>query len=292
MDLSRLNVVGCGRLGRSIAKLFLDSGVIREVAVCNRSLESGRGAVTAIGAGVAYAAIRDMPPGALWLVGSGDQAIPEVVEKIKGEARLAHASVVFHCSGVVSSAELAPLRARGCSVASAHPVRSFANTEMSVRDFGGTFCGIEGDERALSILGEIFSRVGGKVFIIPTDAKLVCHAGHVFASNYLVSLLQVARDLYVAAGIPEEISWSLMEPLVRGTVDNIMRLGPQGALTGPIARGEGDVVARQRDALARDSVPLAELYSRLGVVALSIAQARGLSEDGCRSVRAALQVSE
>jgi predicted short-subunit dehydrogenase-like oxidoreductase (DUF2520 family) len=286
VDTLSLNVVGCGRLGRAVAKLFLDSGIVSHVRVRNRTLESGQKAVVAIGAGVAHGEIGEMPPSALWLVGCGDQAMRETVELMCRHARISPGSVVFHCSGVVSSAELAPLRDRGCSVASVHPVRSFADTEMAVRDFAGTFCGVEGDERAREILSDLFSRVGGKAFSIPTDAKLVCHAGHVFASNYLVSLLKVAHDLYVAAGIPEEISWQLMEPLVRGTVDNIMRLGPVGALTGPIARGEGQIVAQQLDAIAKGSTTFAQLYSQLG----SLAQ--GLSEDGRRSIKSALKVNE
>jgi predicted short-subunit dehydrogenase-like oxidoreductase (DUF2520 family) len=289
--LSRLNVVGCGRLGRAISKLFLDAGVVSDVHVANRSLDSGQAAVRAIGGGKAHVRIADMPSSSLWLVACGDQAIGEVVEALTREASLSSSSVVFHCSGILSSAELAPLRERGCGVASVHPVRSFANTEMAVRDFAGTFCGIEGDESAQAILKEIFFRVGGKVFSIPTETKLLCHGGHVFASNYLVALLKVARDLYVSAGIPEEIAWQLMEPLVRGTVDNVMRLGPAGALTGPIARGEGDIVAQQRDVIARASAPCAELYAQLGLLALDIAREQGLSDEGCRSIRAAFRIN-
>lgn len=292
METSTLNIIGCGRLGRAIAKLFLDAGIIVDVHVTNRSLESGQVAVRAIGGGSAHARIADMPPSALWLVACGDQGIREVVEVLMREAPISSSSVVFHCSGVLSSAELAPLRSKGCGVASVHPVRSFANTEMAVRDFAGTFCGIEGDESAQAILKEMFARVGGKVFSIPTETKLLCHGGHVFASNYLVTLLTVARDLYVSAGIPEELAWQLMEPLVRGTVDNVMRLGPAGALTGPIARGEGDIVAQQRDVIARASAPCAELYAQLGLLALDIAREQGLSEDGCRSIRTAFRINE
>ncbi len=292
MEISTFNIVGCGRLGRAVAKLFLDAGIVADVRVINRSLQSGKAAVQAIGGGGAHGRIADMPPSNLWLVACGDQTISEVVEMLAREATFSSSSVVFHCSGVLSSAELAPLRARGCSVASVHPVRSFANTEMAVRDFTGTFCGVEGDENAQVVLKEIFSRVGGKVFSIPSETKLLCHAGHVFASNYLVTLLKVARDLYVSAGVPEELAWHLMEPLVRGTVDNVMRLGPAGALTGPIARGEGHVVATQRDEIARASEQCAALYEQLGLLALDIAREQGLSEDGCRSIRRALQVSE
>jgi predicted short-subunit dehydrogenase-like oxidoreductase (DUF2520 family) len=159
---------------------------------------------------------------------------------------------------------------------------------MATRDFPGTFCGVEGDERGVETVRDLFSRIGGEVFSIPTEAKMVCHAGHVFASNYLVALLKVARDLYTAAGIPEPLAWRLMEPLVRGAVDNVMRLGPTDALTGPIARGEGDVVARQLAKVAEVSPPLAELYARLGIEALDIARSQGLSAELSETVRDAL----
>ena len=148
MELARLNIVGCGRLARAIARLLFDAGLAREIHVCNRSLESGQGALKAIGAGVAYSSVREMPESSLWLVGSGDQEIAEVVGALKREACFQPSSVVFHCSGVLTSAELTPLRERACAVASVHPVRSFADTELAVRTFRGTLCATEGDDAA------------------------------------------------------------------------------------------------------------------------------------------------
>lgn len=288
MKQARLNIVGCGRLARAIARLFFDAGLVGEIHIRNRSLASGYDAANAITAGVAHLNVRDMPPSSLWLVGCGDQDIQEVVQLLKREAQFDPSSIVFHCSGVLSSEELAPLRERGCSVASVHPVRSFASSEMVARDFSGTLCGGEGDERALAVVGDLFSRVGGEVFSISTEAKMVCHAGHVFASNYLVAILKIARDLYAAAGIPDDISMRLMEPLVRGTVDNVMKLGPTAALTGPIARGEGEIVARQLQELSAISPNAAGTYAQLGRVALEIARGQGVAEDRIRSVEASL----
>ena len=292
VDYSRLNIVGCGRLAKAVGKLFLDARVVREIHVCNRSLVSGEEAVAVVGTGVAYSSVKEMPQSSLWLIGSGDQEIPEVVRLLAEDALFETPSVVFHCSGAIPSTELAPLRERGCGVASVHPVRSFANTEMAVRDFRGTLCAAEGDESALRIVGSLFSDIGGEVFTVPTEAKLLCHAGHVFASNYLVSLLKVAHDLYAAAGIPEELSWRIMEPLVRGTVDNVMRLGPTRALTGPVARGEGPLIAKQLDEVRKISLPLSDLYARLGCIAVDIAREQGVSEERIQSVRAALISAE
>jgi predicted short-subunit dehydrogenase-like oxidoreductase (DUF2520 family) len=158
---------------------------------------------------------------------------------------------------------------------------------MSVRDFPGTFCGVEGEVHALQVVREIFTKLGGRAFALSTEGKVLCHAGHVFASNYLVTLLECANRLYTAAGIPEELSWRLMEPLVRGTVDNVMRLGPSQALTGPIARGESGVVELQVKAVAQRDALLGEIYSRLGLAAVDIAQ--GLPHERGELVRRALR---
>ena len=52
------------------------------------------------------------------------------------------------------------------------------------------------------------------------------------------------------AGIDRARALSMVEPLVRETVDNVFRLGTARALTGPLARGDDGVVAHHLDALA------------------------------------------
>jgi predicted short-subunit dehydrogenase-like oxidoreductase (DUF2520 family) len=283
-----LNIVGCGRLGQAIAKLVSGAYLVEDIHVCNRSQASADRAVAAIGVGTAYSTIAKMPPSGLWLISCGDQEIESVANRVAVEGALMPDAVVFHCSGLLSSEALGVLKTRGASVASVHPVRSFANLEMAVQDFPGTFCGVEGELRSQEVVTEIFTKIGGRVFPLSTEGKVLCHAGHVFASNYLVALLECSRRLYGAAGIPEEMVWQLMEPLVRGTVDNVMRLGPATALTGPIARGEGAVVERQSKAVAQESPPLGDLYTRLGSIAVDVARQQGLSPESCEAVRRSL----
>jgi predicted short-subunit dehydrogenase-like oxidoreductase (DUF2520 family) len=232
-----------------------------------------------MGVGVAHRSIGDMPPSSLWLISCGDEDIEAVAERVASEGACLPHAIVFHCSGVLDSTVLEITRRAGALVASVHPVRSFADREMAVRDFPGTFCGIEGDLAAQEVLTEIFSTVGGRVFPLSAEGKILCHAGHVFASNYVVSLLECAHRLYTAAGIPEELSWCLMEPLVRSAVDNVVRLGPARALTGPIARGEAEIVKRQVVAVSQESPLSGELYRVLGRVAVEVATANGLSRD-------------
>jgi predicted short-subunit dehydrogenase-like oxidoreductase (DUF2520 family) len=85
----------------------------------------------------------------------------------------------------------------------------------------------------------------------------------VFASNYLVTVLDAALRAYQAAGIPEAIARQLAGPLAGETLDNVLRLGPEAALSGPIARGDFDTVARQQAAVNQWDGLTGQLYKAL-----------------------------
>ena len=93
--------------------------------------------------------------------------------------------------------------------------------------------------------------------------------------NYLVALLEAGLRAYEAAGIRLETGYKLMEPLVRETVDNVFRSGTVRSLTGPIARGDDAVVARQVRTLRAVDPQLAAVYVELGKVALALARSQG-----------------
>jgi predicted short-subunit dehydrogenase-like oxidoreductase (DUF2520 family) len=75
---------------------------------------------------------------------------------------------------------------------------------------------------------------------VADEARTNYHAAAVIASNHLVALLGQVQRVAAAAGIPFEAYLDL----VRGTVDNVAAVGPRAALTGPVARGDWETVAR------------------------------------------------
>jgi predicted short-subunit dehydrogenase-like oxidoreductase (DUF2520 family) len=111
---------------------------------------------------------------------------------------------------------------------------------------------------------------------VPIDAaaKTVYHAASVFASNYLVTVLDAALRAYQAAGISEEVARQLAAPLAAETMDNVFRLGAGAALTGPIARGDLGTVARQQAALDLWDGPTGHLYRALAAATVTLAGAR------------------
>ena len=270
MAAPTLNIIGGGQLGRAMGRLFAASGAYRVQDVLTRSQASADAAIAFIGAGRAVAGV-----GALRVADAVLLAVPD--DQIEAACAaltpaLVPGTLVFHCSGASSSAVLSAAAARGAATASVHPVRSFADPARVAADFAGTFCGIEGDAGALALLAVPLATIGARCVVIDAAAKTVYHAASVFASNYLVTVMDAALRAYRAAGIDDAVARQLAAPLATQTLDNVLRLGPRAALSGPIARGDLATVARQQQALDAWDPATGELYRALAVATTALAR--------------------
>ncbi len=61
-------------------------------------------------------------------------------------------------------------------------------------------------------------------------------------------------------------------------IENAFRLGPEAALTGPIARGDAETVRGHLAALATATPAVESLYRAAGLATLEIARRRGLAQ--------------
>ncbi|MFL6674288.1 MAG: Rossmann-like and DUF2520 domain-containing protein [Massilia sp.] len=264
-----LNIVGAGHVGRVLGRLFAASGAFAVQDVLTRSRASAVAAVGFIGAGRSLDRVEDMRPADVWMLAVGDDQIAASCATL---AQAMTGAVVFHCSGAKASGELRSAAEAGAHTASVHPVRSFADPGSVAAAFAGTFCGIEGEPAALAVLGPAFEAIGARLVPIDAAAKTVYHAASVFASNYLVTLLDAALRAYQAAGIPEAVARELAQPLAAETLANVFRLGPEAALSGPIARGDHATVSRQQAAVAGWDAPTGQLYAALADATADLAR--------------------
>ena len=95
------------------------------------------------------------------------------------------------------------------------------------------------------------------------------HAAASIASNFLITLEAAAERLAASAGADRR----LLVPLVRATVENWATVGPERALTGPVARGDEGTVARQRAAVAERAPDLLPLFDALVQATRELAEA-------------------
>ena len=275
-----LQIVGCGHVGKVLGRLWHASGRFRIDGILNRSRASAERACAFIGAGEPVALARELRPAAdVLLIATRDDAIQSSAERLAREAQLRPGALAFHVSGALCSQALAPLREQGLHVASVHPVASFADPEAAYRDFAGTYCGIEGDAPAYEAIGNAFEAIGARLFSIDAREKTVYHAGAVIACNYMVTLVEAGLRCYEQAGVPGEVARRVLEPLVSKTLGNVFRHSPAEALSGPIARGEVQVVADQLAALHASNPALAELYRVLGALTLDLARDQGSARE-------------
>ena len=270
-----LNIIGPGRVGRTLGALLARKGLCTVQDVLSAEFATAESAVAFIGAGRAVRKLADMRPATLWLLTPPDGAIASMAVALAAAGRVRAGDVVFHCSGAQPASILAPLSASGAQLASVHPLKSFAEPGAAVKSFAGTWCTVEGDIEALKVLRPLFEQLGARVAQIDPAGKTLYHAASVLVCNDLTALMESGLRAYEAAGLDRSTAQAIMEPLVRETLDNVFALGTVRALTGPVARGDAAVVVRQLEALDRLDPRIAAAYRALNAIALDLSRAQG-----------------
>ena len=286
-------IIGCGKVGRALAQQLPEAGY-RPMGFSSRRITSARAAAEIAGAldrcfEKTWEAAKDAD---IVFITTPDDAIKESCRIIVENNGFKKKSVVFHCSGALASTELALVKSgnaksgimTGVQIGSMHPLQSFA-VQKSGNPFDNIMMAVEGDPAAVETAREIVTDLGAQPFTISTDGKMLYHAAAVVASNYLVTLMDLAIKLMAASGVSETEAFKILNPLVKGTLANIESTGIPDALTGPIARGDVEIVTKHVQALQCLSGDMAKYYSLSGIETIKIARAKGsLSEDAAKQM--------
>lgn len=267
-----INIVGGGRVGQTLGRLISQDGHYRVQDVLTRHVGSASEAVAFIGAGLPTHQLHDLHAANLWLLAVPDAQIAPVATALARLALTQAPATALHCSGALSAAELSPLKNKGWQVASAHCLLSFAQPATALTQLAGTPCALEGDAQAVEELRVLFARLGAQCFDLSAADKLLYHAGAVFATNFLPVLQDLAEQLWQRSGMPPALARQLRATLLNNAVNNIVKLGPQGALTGPAARGDDALVVAQGNAVANWQPLAGDAYRAMSRLASQLAQ--------------------
>lgn len=239
------SLVGPGRVGRSLAGWLEASGARGIFRVGKRDLAS------------LSTAGQD-----LLLIAVPDPVLQEVAAVL---ARRPQATVILHTSGSLDASALDPVRERGSSVGSLHPLKAFPRPLEELEQAKGVFFALDGDSPAQVFAQRLVTAWGGTSAEVAPDARALYHFAATLAAGGVVTLLAVGEDLARRLGLPEAVVHGYLE-LCRGAVARAFETGsPVTALTGPAARGDLTTVARHLDSLrqlAPEKLPLAVLLAR------------------------------
>jgi predicted short-subunit dehydrogenase-like oxidoreductase (DUF2520 family) len=232
--IPRCAVVGHGRLGTALSAALRASGVPVDGPL-------PRGA-SAPDAPVVILAVQD-------------------AEIAAAAALIASGTLVGHCSGATT---LAPLTQTHANAFSLHPLMTVTRAGA---DFAGASAAIAGTtEEARDLARALATTLGMTPIDVPDHDRAAYHAAASIASNFLVTLEWAATRVGA-------LDRAALAPLVHATVNNWLAEGPEAALTGPIARGDEQTVARQRAAVIERAPDLAELFDALTEATRTLAAA-------------------
>ena len=268
----QIAIVGPGRLGGALSLALTEAGYRVSEVISRNTPDSRKRAqeiARAIGSVATTPKTSKLDSHLIWL------CVPD--REISAVARaLSHSvgwkgKIAFHSSGALASDELDLLRRRGAAVASVHPMMTFVRG--SIPSLKGVAFALEGDAKAIRLARKITRDLGGDAFSISKTNKIAYHAWGGFSSPLLVAMLVTAERVAKAAGLSAAQARKIMLPIVRQTLANYSALGPAGAFSGPIVRGDVPVVQKHLRTLQK--IPRAkEVYGALAQAALEYLPAR------------------
>ncbi|WP_133140821.1 Rossmann-like and DUF2520 domain-containing protein [Legionella genomosp. 1] len=279
------NLIGCGRLGKQLAFALICSGQGKLHSVYNKHYESAVNSVSLLGEGDAISELQALSRASLHFITTPDSVIPEIVQQLQHYEPILKGSTIIHCSGVLSSAILSPLRALGCHIACIHPLKPFPHQALNAEIFKDCYCSIEGDEKAVEIISPLFVNLGAKLFSIEASQKMLYHSAAAIASNYLVTIAHAAEQCMREAGVEKEIAKEIIVSLMQNSLFNVRNAKDlPHALTGPIARGDEETIRQHLQSML-DPV-IESFYRKAGLATLAFAP---LSEEKKKSLRSILE---
>ncbi len=272
--MKSVSIIGAGAVGHSLAFALRDGGCIPE-AIYSKSIVSASTLARSVGTKSFGAVSVARLTSKIVIISVPDAEIGGIAALIAGNAGSLKGMIFLHTSGALTSDELLPLRRKGGSVGSMHPLQTFSK-RRSRTEFANVYCAIEGDALAVKAARAVARIIGARHFTIRKKDKIIYHIAAVFASNYLVTLLSVSERLGRTISIPENNFRKIIAALVNQTVENVLHTSPADALTGPIKRGDGNTVSKHIRKLesTKDLKHLLPLYAALGMETARLAKRR------------------
>jgi predicted short-subunit dehydrogenase-like oxidoreductase (DUF2520 family) len=267
-----VGIVSAGRVGAALGFALERAGhvVVACSAVSHASRERARRRLP----DTTILPVHEVAAGAeLVLLAVPDAELASVVSGLAATQAVRPKTIVVHTSGANGIGVLAPLTEQGCLPLAVHPAMTFTGSDEDIERLPDSCFGVTAaDDVGYAIGQSLVLEIGGEPFRVPEDARTLYHAALAHAGNHIVTVVADAVEALRAAlsgqellgqplvdDAPGGIAERVIGPLTRAAVENTLQRG-QAALTGPVARGDADVVAAHLRVLAEVDPQLAEAY--------------------------------
>ena len=267
-----MGIVGAGRVGAVLGAALRRAG--HEVIAVSGVSDLSRLRAEALLPGVPILSVPQVAVEAdLVLMAVPDDVLPGLVASLCTEGALHAGQFVVHPSGRYGIEVLEPATNAGAVPLALHPVMTFTGTSVDLARLEDCPFGVTTLEQVRPVAEALVVEMGGEPVWVPEESRALYHAAVSFGANYLMAVVRESIDLLARAGMehPEH----LMAPLLSASLDNALRHG-DGALTGPVARGDAATVGEHMRQLNLASPEAAAAYQALARLTADRAMAAGL----------------
>ena len=248
----RVVVVGLGRLGGALASQLSRAGF--PVRVRTRSVSGRR---TAKGLRLREASEADLREARLCFLTVPDGAVAQVAAAVA--PALGRESALVHCSGALPL-DVLQRPAGGRATGSFHPLVAVSGADTPL---AGHAVAVATRSRWLAPeLVRVARALGLAPLRVPEAGRGAYHAGAALVASGLVALLDAAVETWSSAGVERASAERALAALMRSALGAVETRGVLRGLTGPVVRGDADVVEAHLGQLPPEVLPLYRMLMR------------------------------
>ncbi|MCR4793731.1 MULTISPECIES: Rossmann-like and DUF2520 domain-containing protein [Ruminococcus] len=271
----QIGFIGAGKVGFSLGRYFVENG-LKVSGYYSRDIQSRTEAAKFTGSAVFDDIASLLRKCDTVFITVPDSAIREVYEQVR-DVGIAGRQIC-HCSGAMSALEAFPDIARyggsGCSI---HPLFPVSSKYDSFKELGHAFFCLEGNEAHVMQWKKIFEDIGNPVRVISGSHKCEYHAACAVSSNLMCALAEESVELMKKCGFSENEALAALQPLVMSNIRHIFKVGPSGALTGPVERNDVQTVQKHIECMSKESDR--SMYKAVSRKLVEVAQKRHPDSD-------------
>jgi predicted short-subunit dehydrogenase-like oxidoreductase (DUF2520 family) len=266
-----VGIVGTGRVGAVLGAALHRAGH-RLVAVSAVSQES-RARAAELLPGIPVTSVEEVIARAeLVLLTVPDDALPSLIAGLSATSSWQAGQLVVHTSGRYGAAIFEPAAGYHILGLALHPAMTFTGTSMDLVRLADCCFGITAPEALRAVAEALVLEMGAEPVWVEERDRPMYHAGLAHGANHLVTLVAQAVQVVGSAGVQDP--QRLIAPLLHAALDNALRLG-DGALTGPVARGDAGTVAAHLAQLNKQTSDIRPTYVALARATAERALASG-----------------
>ena len=290
----KFSLVGPGRVGTSVALALERKGWVCRSIVSNPSSRREQQLLNRKfpGTKLLTSPVDLLPDFDVLFVAVRDDEVRGIISQLSKASQVDwKGKTVFHFSGIVPLDALTELHESGAAIGALHPISPFAQKYSP--DFSRSiYYDFLGTPEALRYAREIAKGLRSKLLVLHSEKeRAMLHVASVIASNTVVIAVKSAEEM-ISGFIERRDAKSLLSKLLSSTAENVSTKDGMSALTGPLVRGDFDIIESHMRAL-RGKSRILDYYrsaSLLGIDELLKHESRGPRRTVLNRIKKLLEV--